>query len=81
MYMHVHMCEDAYLHANSSGAGRLLICFEFGAFVVHGVTCAAHSRLTGGFRLETNILKTHIKISYYINSIIIIIKNVGPNVG
>jgi len=78
--MHVHLCEDAYLHANSSGAGWLLIWFEFRAFVVHGITCAAHSRLAGRFSLQINVfLKTHIRISYHINSIIITIINVGPN--
>ncbi len=68
------VCTCAYLHANGSGTGRLLIWFEFGAFVVHGVSCATHSRLTGGFTLEANILKTQIK---YDHIIIIIIKNIG----
>lgn len=69
------MCTCAYLHANGSEAVQLLIWFEFGAFVMHGVPCATHSRLTCGFTLETNILKTHLKNDI----IIIIIKNIGPN--
>lgn len=39
------------LHANGSEAVQLLIWFEFGAFVLHGVPCATYSRLTGGFTL------------------------------
>ncbi len=42
--------------------------------MLHGVPCATHSRLTGGFTLEANILKTGIK---YHHIIIIIIKNIG----
>lgn len=36
------LCVYEYLHTNCSRAGRLIIRLEFGAFVVHGVSCAGH---------------------------------------
>lgn len=41
-----------HLYANSAWAGQFFLWFQFGAFVVHRVSCAAHRRLACWFVLQ-----------------------------
>lgn len=43
--------DPAHLDTTCSRAGRIFVGLEFGALVVHGVSSAADSRLTGGLAL------------------------------